>query len=176
MRKLLYRPMEEQDFETYMKPYLEQYIKDISEYEEEFVKQIGLEPREFGEKQFNESLPQGLKSPGNYFWIIVNQENAEEIGYFWFSVIPEKSLCVISQMKIHENYQNFQEYGTQALNFIEKYIQKTHPEINQLYLHVFKHNTPLKEFYETYGFQVFFESFEGFNLIKSINTDSNKEN
>jgi ribosomal protein S18 acetylase RimI-like enzyme len=168
MGKFIYRPMDEQEFEKYLKPYLEDYINDISQYQEEFVEQVGMEPREFAEKQFNESLPHGLKSPGNYFWIIVNQENAEEIGYFWFSLIPEKNLCVISTIKIHDKYQNFQEYGTKILDFIEKYVKKIHPEINQLYLHVFRHKSPMKEFYESYGFQVFFESFEGFNLIKLI--------
>jgi hypothetical protein len=172
--KLIYRPMEEHEFETYMKPYLEDYIKNISQYEKEFTKQIGMEPREFAEKQFNDNLPQGLKSPNNFFWIIINQEKAKEIGYFWFTTVSEKSLCVISEMKIYENSQDH-DYGMQTLDFIEKYVNKTHPEINQLYLHVFKHKNSLKEFYEKYGFQVFYESFEGFNLIKSIKNSYDRD-
>jgi hypothetical protein len=78
-------------------------------------------------------------------------------------LVPTKNLCVISLLSLPDA-----ENREQTLDFIEKYVKKTHPEINLLYLHVFKHKNSMKEFYENSGFQIFYESFEGFNLIKAI--------
>ncbi len=97
----------------------------------------------------------------------VNKENGEEIGYFWFTVIPDKRLCLLSQIRVFEQFHGLG-YGSEILHFWEKYVAETHPEIDQLYLHVFKHNPRAKKLYEKFGFTVFYDSFEGCNLIKPI--------
>ena len=160
--------MESNEYDKYMGTYLEEYIADISKYEEEFTKTIGLSPREFSEKQFKENLPEGINTPNNFFWITVNKSNGHEIGYFWFSIVPDRGLSVLSQLHIHEKFRGLG-YKSDILHFWEDYVLKTHPEISMLYLHVFKHLPEAKKVYEEYGFTVFFESFEGDNLIKNIN-------
>ncbi len=167
MGNLIYRPMEEQEFERYMPSYLEEYIKDLSEYKDEFIKQMENDPREFAERQFKESLPQGLKSPNNFFWIIIDKKNAETVGFFWFTVISDRNLSLLSHLKVFDKYRNMG-YGSEALEFWEKYVRETHPEVHRLYLHVFKHNYAAQNFCEKNGFLLFYESFEGNNLIKEL--------
>jgi ribosomal protein S18 acetylase RimI-like enzyme len=157
--------MENEEFEKYKEIYLEEYIADISKYEEEFTKQIGIKPREFAEKQFKDSLPDGMNTPHNFFWMAVKETNGQEIGFFWFSIVPDKMLSVLSRIHIHENHRGL-EYETKILHFWEDYLSNTYPEITILYLHVFKHKS--KHLYEEFGFTLYYESFEGDNLIKKI--------
>ncbi len=171
MEKLLFRPMDSAEFDTNMNIYLEEYIADISKYEEEFKKTIGFHPREFSEKQFKDNLPEGINTPNNFFWIGVHKSNGHEIGYFWFSIVPDKRLSVLSQMHIHEKFRGLG-YKSEILYFWEDYVKTTHPEIDYLYLHLFKHYPETKKLYEEFGFSTFFESFEGDNLIKYINRKS----
>ena len=56
MEKLKYRPMESNEYDKHMGAYLEEYIADISKYEEEFIKIIGLNPRKFSKKQFKDKF------------------------------------------------------------------------------------------------------------------------
>ena len=168
MDKLLFRPMENEEFDKYKEIYLEEYIADISKYEEEFTKQIGLKPREFALKQFKESLPDGMNTAYNFFWMVVNETNGQEIGFFWFSIVPDKMLSVLSQIHLHENHRALV-YENKILHFWEDYISTAYPEIDILYLHVFKHKS--KKIYEEFGFSLFYESFEGDNLIKKLNQE-----
>ena len=168
MDDLLFRPMESREFNKYMDNYIEEYIANISIYKEEFTKQIGLEPREFAEKQFKESLPEGINTPLNFFWMAINKTNGQEIGFFWFSIIPEKSLTVLSRIHLHDEFRGFG-YESKILQFWQDYITTTHPKIKILYLHMFKHES--KQIYEDFGFSVFYESFEGNNLIKEIDQE-----
>jgi len=168
--KLQYRPMTESEYERDIKGSLEDYIKDISVYEEEFQKQMQKSPREFAEQQFNDSLPSGVNSPDNYFWIMIDTETNEEVGFLWFTVIPDRNLCLLSYIKVLEDRRG-KGYGTEMLHYLEFYVAKNHPKIDKLYLHVFKHNPRAKKLYETQGFKIFYESFEGDNLIKEIKRD-----
>ena len=118
-------------------------------------------------------MPEGINTDNNFFWIAINKSNGQEIGYFWFSIVPDKALSVLSQLHVHDEFHGLG-YKTEILHFWEDYVAKTHPEINMLYLHVFKQYPETKKLCEEYGFSLFHESFEGDNLIKNLKqkTDS----
>ena len=167
MDNLLFRAMEQKEFDKHINDYLEEYIENLLHYEKEFTETMKIDPRKFAEKQFRESLPEGINSPNNFFWVIVNKERLETIGFFWFNIILERHLCVISELKLFDTHDEISKL-IQIFNFIEKYLKQTHPEIDNLYLHVFKHQISKQELYESCGFNLFYESFEGVNLIKNI--------
>jgi len=162
---LKFRPMNSLEFKNHIQNDLEDYIRDISLYENEFIKQTGKSPKEFAETQFKEMLPKGVESSNNFFWIVLNSDTNEEIGYIWFTLKPQMKYCLLTQIKVYELYRR-KGFGTEILHYWENHVKQTYPEIKGLYLHVFKHNPNAKRLYEENGFKILNESFEGWTMSK----------
>ncbi|MBN2156866.1 MAG: GNAT family N-acetyltransferase [Candidatus Lokiarchaeota archaeon] len=170
--RLKYRPMMAEEFTLLIeKKALEGYITDIEVYKNEFIKQSrGKTPREFAEEQFKQILPLGVSTPNNYFWFAINEKTNEEIGYIWFTIMPEKKLSLLSYILVYKQFQG-QGFGTEMLTYWEHYVKRSYPELDGVYLHVFKHNPRAKQLYERIGFSLLHESFEGWNMIKKFQRD-----
>jgi len=144
------------------------YIKDIEVYKEEFMKYFkGVTPREFAEKQFKESMTAGVNSPNHTFWIIIKEDNNEEVGHLWFTIIKEKKVCLISDIFVYKQWRD-QGIGTSTIHHLEKHIENSYPELDGLYLSVFNHNHKAKKLYERIGFKTTQESFGAINMIKTF--------
>ena len=160
------RSMTDTEFDKIMAIDIEEYIKDISIYKEQFTKETGKEPREFAKDQFKELLPDGLDSANNFFWIVNDQETKVEVGYLWIVYDPEKNIVFLAQIRVYEKYQG-QSYGTQILKELDKITKEKH-QAKAIVLHVFKHNPGAKSLYDKMGYQVKNETFAGFQMLKPI--------
>jgi ribosomal protein S18 acetylase RimI-like enzyme len=143
---------------------LEDYIRDIELYKEEFVKfSGGISPRDFALKQFKEILPSGINSPNNTFWIVIDKDTDEEIGYIWFTIRDE--MCLLSYIEVYEKWRR-KGYGTQILRYWENYVKSNLKNVIGLYLSVFKHNPNAKKLYDQMNFQVKNENFGSWSMVK----------
>ncbi len=167
---LNYRPMTKKEYEKLIEQEsLERYIGDIEVYTEEFDKYFkGTTPREFAEKQFKDSLPLGVESPNHTFWIAIKEDTNEEVGYLWFTIMPEKNVCLISDIVVYESWRDHG-FGTKMLHYLENHIKKSYTELSGLYLSVFNHNVKARKLYERVGFKLTQESFGTANMIKTFN-------
>ena len=150
---------------------IEDYIKDIEVYREEFMKTFkGKTPKEFAEEQFKQNLVLGVKTPYNFFWIAIKEDTNEEIGYIWFTIMLEKKVSLLTNIRIKEEFQG-QGLGTEMIHYWEKHVIDTYPEVDGVYLHCFRHNTRAKKLYDQLGFKLLQESFDGWNMIKAIHRE-----
>lgn len=160
------RPMINEEYDKIMKNDLEEYIKDISVYKDQFTKEMGLDPRKYAEKQFKELLPKGIESENNYFFIVSDQETKIDVGYMWIMNDLEKGIVFLAQIRVYDEFQG-KSYGTQLLKELDKIAKEKH-NAKAITLHVFQHNPKAKRLYEKLGYQVKNETPAGHQMFKPL--------
>jgi GNAT superfamily N-acetyltransferase len=165
---LKFREIEKTEYQRiFQRSDLQDYIEDLSVYEDELFKETGKTSREFAEAQFTELLSSGTEIETSSFWTAIDDEGNEEIGHMWIIAHAKLRYSILAQIKVVERYRN-RGYGTRMLEEWEDCVRKNHPEYSGLLLHVFKHNPDARRLYERFGFKVNDESFHGWNMIKSL--------
>jgi ribosomal protein S18 acetylase RimI-like enzyme len=100
-------------------------------------------------KEFEGSLPQGVATPGNFLFTLLN-ENAEKVGFLWYAIPPKQpTLAFIYDFEIYESFRR-RGYASQALPALEQDAKAR--GLTQIELHVFGHNTAARELYKKAGF------------------------
>jgi ribosomal protein S18 acetylase RimI-like enzyme len=106
---------------------------------------------QLSKKEFDELLPQGLETPDNHLFTIVDSESAP-VGILWFAVKTKFNARVayvfdvsVTPLRRHEGH------AFRAFIALEDQIRKL--GLSGIALHVFGHNTGAQALYAKLGFR-----------------------
>lgn len=138
--------MNEQDFKTYFNQAIELYAKELFH--------SGAcnkdEASEISQKTFNQVLPEGLGTAGQYLYQI--KKDHELVGMIWFGTKAnaEANEAFIYDFSILES-QRGKGYGTKTLELME--TNAKHKGFKKISLHVFGHNKAAIALYQKCGYE-----------------------
>lgn len=96
-------------------------------------------------------LPQGLKTPGHYFFTLESDDDKQKVGSLWFTLneYEGKQAVFVMDIQIDPDHRR-KGYGTEAFLLMEEKAREM--GINTITLHVFSDNAPARAMYEKIGF------------------------
>ena len=102
-------------------------------------------------KSFDELLPQGLATPDNHLFSIVDEINAAIVGMVWIAVRTrgDKRIAYLYEIKIHPKHQRKGHAGRTLVALEEKVFALG---LSGLALHVFGHNAAARALYVKHGY------------------------
>ena len=141
-------PLSEADFQTHLAFVIDDYAQDhvtAGNWPAEGA-------RERSEKEFQQLLPQGLATPGQYLLAAYDDELVQKVGLLWFAVDEQQKppSAFIYDFLIDEAYRR-RGYGRFALLALEEKAREM--GIGQIGLHVFGHNHAARALYEQLGYE-----------------------
>jgi ribosomal protein S18 acetylase RimI-like enzyme len=98
-------------------------------------------------KEFETLLPDGVHTPGQYLWSLVDGD--QKIGFLWIQVKGARAF--IYDFLLHEEFRG-KGYGKQALTAMDEKLRSMNVEY--VGLHVFGDNITAQELYRKMGFQI----------------------
>ena len=113
-------------------------------------------------KEFDNLLPEGVKSKGQYLFQVEDAETKERVGIIWLNArtdIPRPS-GFIYDIEMDEKFRG-KGYGKQTMLAIEEKAREL--GLKSIGLHVFAHNAVAKGLYEKIGYQV-----RSLNMVKEL--------
>lgn len=142
-------PMEQMDFDMFCE-------RSIVEYAEDKVRN-GNWPAEGAperaRKEFQELLPDGLKTKDHFLYSVVEEASGEKLGILWVNVkmdTPQRP-AFIFDFAIDEQFRG-KGYGKQALLALDEKLLSMGAE--SVGLHVFGDNTIAQELYKKAGYKI----------------------
>lgn len=104
------------------------------------------------EQEFSRYLPQGLDTPENFLYSIVDSETGERVGVIWYAVRGDGQMrsAFILDLLIFEKFRR-KGYATQALAHLEAVVRDQ--SFDSIVLHVFAHNNAARELYKKAGYE-----------------------
>ncbi len=143
MSKLI--PMTQPEYETFLE-------RTIPEYAAEHVRAgnwTESESLEKSRKEFEDLLPQRLKTEDNYLYTLVDGE--EPVGMIWVKVKRQPSISgFIYDVYVNEGYRG-KGYGKSLMLLLEEKAREM--GLRSLELHVFGSNHVARKLYETIGYE-----------------------
>ncbi|HEY2982301.1 MAG TPA: GNAT family N-acetyltransferase [Anaerolineales bacterium] len=141
-------PMQPARFAAYVE-------RGIREYAQEHIKNGDWTPHEALErsrKEFEQLLPDGLKSKDQHIFTIMDPQDGRDVGILWVHVKTDAPprRAFIYDFIIEEEYRG-KGYGKQALAALDETLQSMN--VQSVALHVFAHNTNAIELYKKMGFE-----------------------
>ncbi len=129
-------------------------FKDFSihEYAKDFIKSNNYTEEmalKRAEEDMNNIIPQGLDTPNNYFFSIVN-ENKEDVGYIWYMLEGNKD-AFLCDLYIKEDFRR-KGYAGQTLERMEDEVKKL--GCKTITLNVFDFNIEARGLYEKCGYKL----------------------
>jgi ribosomal protein S18 acetylase RimI-like enzyme len=97
--------------------------------------------------EFESLLPQGIHTPNQYLWSLVDGE--QKVGFIWVQVKDGKAF--IYDFLVEEEYRG-KGYGKQALSAMDEKLQSM--DVESVALHVFGDNVTAQELYKKMGFEI----------------------
>ena len=137
--------MQQEDFE----PYLERGIRDYANDHVRNGNWTVEESLERSKKEFELLLPDGVNSREQFLYSIVDEKDANKIGWLWVQVKDQKAF--IYNFVIDEAVRG-QGYGKQALVALDEKLKSM--DIQSVGLHVFGDNVSAQELYKKMGYQI----------------------
>lgn len=142
------------------------YLKSsIAGYAEENVAS-GRWPKEAAltrsQAEFGNLLPQGIDTPDNHIFEIMESEGGATVGHLWFAVQEKYGVrsAFVFDLEVKEEYRR-QGHAKRAFLALESIA--TALNLSGIGLHVFAHNTNAQALYGQLGYVV-----TGINMRKSI--------
>jgi RimJ/RimL family protein N-acetyltransferase len=139
-------PMTEADFAAYLEKTVPQYAREkvlAGNWTE-------AEALERSRQDFEHLLPEGLPTPGNFLFMLVN-EAGEKVGWLWYALAAKKpDLAFIYDFEIYDQFRR-RGYATQALAALDEHARPH--GVKKLELHVFGFNTAARELYKKCGYE-----------------------
>lgn len=102
-------------------------------------------------KMREQLLPEGLNTPGHFFYTLVAEDSDQPVGTLWFTLNEhdgEKSLFVMDIQIASEHRRKG--YGTEAFKLMENKAREM--GIKTITLHVFRENAPAQAMYRKLGY------------------------
>ena len=137
-------PMTEPDFQVYLANAIQAYAQDkirAGNWSQD-------EALERSTKEYEGYLSQGIQTPNNYLFSLMN-ENGEKVGFLWYAAL-QPGLAFIYDFEIYEPFRR-RGYASQALAAFE--LDAKALGLKQIELHVFGHNTAARALYKKMGFE-----------------------
>lgn len=102
--------------------------------------------------EYDQLLPQGLATPGQHIFSIVNSETDERVGMIWLGEVSgaRHGLMYIYDFEIFEAHRR-KGYGERTLEVVELFVQAQ--GARELALHVFGHNAAARALYQKAGYE-----------------------
>jgi ribosomal protein S18 acetylase RimI-like enzyme len=141
------RPMNEQEFHTYLETTIPLYAQDNIE--------SGAWPADqalqLSREAYAELLPQGLDTENQYLFSVIEPQQQQQVGMIWFAVIERLigAVAFIYDFAIDPEHRR-KGYAQQALKAIEPKVREL--GITKIELHVFAHNHGALALYQKSGF------------------------
>ena len=106
---------------------------------------------ELSKKEYDDLLPQGLETPDNYFFTIVDSRSAA-VGVLWFAVKTKFSarIAYVFDVSVRPDRQR-EGHALRGFLALEDEVKKL--GLSGIALHVFGHNTGARALYTKLGFQ-----------------------
>jgi ribosomal protein S18 acetylase RimI-like enzyme len=114
------------------------------------------------ERDFEESLPEGLATPDNHLFEILADEGGPTVGYLWFVVVEKHGLrsAFIDDLEVLPEYRR-QGHAEAAFKAMEPIVRRL--GLTRVDLHVFAHNEAAQALYRKLGYAV-----TGMNMRKDV--------
>lgn len=140
-------PMTEDDFQMYLEYSIREYAQDHMKsgiWNEEAALQEA-------EQMYQHLLPQGLQTPQQYLYMVVDEQIARNVGVIWFALREQggEQQAFIYDGKVFEEFRR-RGYATQVFQLLEE--QAATLGATAVSLHVFGHNTAARVVYEKLGY------------------------
>lgn len=141
------RTMLESEYESYLSVAIKDYAKDKIAAGT-WGKNDALR---LAEESFQRLLPEGINTPKEFLYAIVDEEIDGNIGFLWLHLNKSKELSkfFIYDFIIFESFRN-SGYGTKTLACLDEIAKEM--SVSQIDLHVFAHNKGAIHLYEKVGF------------------------
>jgi GNAT superfamily N-acetyltransferase len=147
MRSIFLRKMNEEEFSIWKTHSKKNYAKEKES--EGYTPDDALE---LSEKSFSSLLPEGIHSPEQFLYTVVDKENSTPVGILWWGLQKQGKLKLpwIYDIEIKEEFRG-KGYGRLAMLAAEKDVKEK--GYNRLGLHVFGHNKSARALYESLNYQ-----------------------
>ena len=111
---------------------------------------------------FDESLPQGLDTPDNYLYDIINEKAGATVGIIWFAVVVKNGLksAFVYDVEVKPEFRRHG-YARAAFSELEPLVVKL--GLSSIGLHVFSSNPGAQALYHSLGYGV-----TGVNMLKHL--------
>jgi len=142
------RPMTEAEFQSYLEPaiadYAQEHVKGGRWTEEEALEE--------SRKEYNGLLPNGIATPNQYLYTLVDPERQQNVGMLWVAIRQKPDQCeaFVYDVRIDEAFQRHG-YGSQAFRELEHKVREL--GASKIALHVFGHNHAAREMYKKLGYE-----------------------
>ena len=142
-------PMKEEEFQDYAK-------NSASEYAQDKVASGNWHPDEAllrAEQEFQNELPNGLKTENQYLYSLVDEVTGQCVGMIWFMLDLKRPIPVafIFDFIIYESFRR-KGYGLKALKSAEQKAGEMGAQ--RMELHLFAFNTGARALYEKAGYEM----------------------
>ncbi len=140
-------PMTEAEFQSFVEPAIAEYaqghITDGQWAEEEAL--------EKSRKEFHDLLPDGVSTPNNYLFTLVNASQ-QKVGILWFAMRESQGqrAAFVYDVRIDEAFRRHG-YGSQAFRELENRVRALGG--NKISLHVFGSNHAAQDMYKKLGYE-----------------------
>ena len=140
-------PMNKADYERFLD-------WAVSDYAQEKVRAGTWKPedaRQLAEGAFESLLPEGLSSPNQYLYVLVDETLDRHLGFLWYGLRDGEGepFAALYEVVIFEAYRR-QGYGSGSLRALEEQVKKS--GVSKIVLHVFGHNEPARALYRKLGY------------------------
>ena len=141
------RPMVQSEYAAWLDEAIPEYAAD-KVASGQWAQEASLE---LSRKENDELLPQGLETPDNHFYTIVDSES-NAVGMLWFAVKTKFNAPVAYVFDISISAERRREgHAYRAFLALEAEVQKL--GLSGIALHVFGHNTAAQSLYARLGFR-----------------------
>jgi ribosomal protein S18 acetylase RimI-like enzyme len=140
------RPMSTPEYEAWLEESIPAYAAD-KVASGQWAKEASLE---LSRKENDELLPQGIETPDNHFYTIIDEE-LNAVGMLWFAVKTKfnSRIAYVFDVSILQEHQR-EGHAFRAFTALEAEVQQL--GLTGIALHVFGHNTGARALYEKLGF------------------------
>jgi ribosomal protein S18 acetylase RimI-like enzyme len=144
---VILEPMTEAEFQSFLETAVTEYAQDnvaAGRWTEE-------EALEKSKQEFHELLPDGITTPNNYLFTLVN-EAQQKVGVFWFAMQDRQGqrAAFVYEVRIDEAFRRHG-YGSQTFRELENKVRELGG--NKISLHVFGKNHAALEMYTKLGYE-----------------------
>jgi ribosomal protein S18 acetylase RimI-like enzyme len=113
---------------------------------------------------FDASLPEGLETPGNYLFEIMETERGPAVGFLWFAIQDKDGLRTAFVQDV-EVKPEFQRRGHATAAFGELDLLVCGLGLSRIGLHVFRHNTAAQALHCKLEYRI-----TGVNMLRELET------
>lgn len=139
------RPMTDAEFDEYMRVLRVSYAQERAESANTSLEEEQAE----SDRQLNQLLPDGLRSPGHFFWNVVDEASGSAAGTLWVFEDATKHRAFIYGIEMRAD-QRGKGYGTAALAALEAELRSR--GVTRIALNVFGKNTGAQRLYARVGY------------------------